>query len=94
MNKEQLYERAFIELLERVKRSESDVALVKAQAEFYLEEYNALNEEHQKVVEKHEKLKKDYNELLEKNYKLTEDLHKLESQPDISDVINKTEENK
>lgn len=36
-----------------------------------------------------------YNELLEENKQLKEDLRKLESQPDISDVINNTtEENK
>lgn len=36
-----------------------------------------------------------YNELLEENNQLKEDLRKLESQPDISDVINNTtEENK
>ena len=36
-----------------------------------------------------------YNELLQENNQLKEDLRKLESQPDISDVINNTtEENK
>jgi len=36
-----------------------------------------------------------YNELLEENNQLKEDLRKLESKPDISDVINNTtEENK
>lgn len=81
MNEEQLYKRAFGEMQTLLTRAETDVALVKAQAEFYLEAYNALNEEHKKVVEENEQLK--------------EALSKLESRPDISDVINNTtEENK
>lgn len=81
MNEEQLYKRAFGEMQTLLTRAETDVALVKAQAEFYLEEYNKLQEEHKKVVEENEQLK--------------EDLRKLESRPDISDVINNTtEENK
>lgn len=81
MNEEQLYKRAFGEMQTLLNRAETDVALVKAQAEFYLEAYNALNEEHKKVVEENEQLK--------------EALSKLESRPDISDVINNTtEENK
>lgn len=79
MNEEQLYKRAFVEMQTLLTRAESDVALVKAQAEFYLEEYNKLQEEYNKLIDENE---------------LTEDLRKLESRPDISDVINKTEENK
>lgn len=95
MNEEQLYKRAFVEMQTLLTRAETDVALVKAQAEFYLEEYNKLQEEHNKLIEEKEQLRKEYNELLDKNNELTEDLRKLESRPDISDVINNTtEENK
>lgn len=95
MNEEQLYKRAFGEMQTLLTRAETDVALIKAQAEFYLEEYNKLQEEHNKLIEKKEQLRKEYNTLLEKNNELTEDLRKLESRPDISDVINNTtEENK
>ena len=95
MNEEQLYKRAFGEMQTLLNRAETDVALVKAQAEFYLEEYNKLQEEHKKLIEEKEELRKEYNSLLDKNYELTEDLRKLESHPDISDVINNTtEENK
>ena len=85
MNEEQLYKRAFGEMQTLLNRAESDVALVKAQAEFYLEEYNKLQEEHNKLIEG-----KEYNSLLDKNYELTEDLRKLEGEPDP----HKTEENK
>ena len=94
MNEEQLYKRAFGEMQTLLIRAESDVALVKAQAEFYLEEYNKLQEEHNELIEKKEQLRKEYNSLLETNNQLKDDLRKLDSQPDISDVINKTEENK
>lgn len=90
MNEEQLYKRAFGEMQTLLTRAESDVALVKAQAEFYLEEYNKLQEEHNKLIEEKEQLRKDYNTLLEKNNELTEDLRKLEGEPDP----HKTEENK
>lgn len=90
MNEEQLYKRAFGEMQTLLSRSESDVALVKAQAEFYLEEYNKLQEEHKKLIEGEEKLRKEYNSLLEKNNQLTEDLRKLEGEPDP----HKTEETK
>ena len=89
MNEEQLYKRAFGEMQTLLNRAETDVALVKAQAEFYLEEYNKLQEEHQKLIEKKEELRKEYNALLEKNNELTEDLRKLEGEPDQ----HKTEEN-
>lgn len=94
MNEEQLYKRAFGEMQILLNRSESDVALVKAQAEFYLEEYNKLQEENNKLIEEKEQLRKEYNSLLETNNELKDDLRKLKSQPDISDVINKTEETK
>ena len=89
MNEEQLYKRAFGEMQTLLNRAETDVALVKAQAEFYLEEYNKLQEEHNKLIEEKEQLRKEYNELLGKNNKLTEDLRKLEGEPDP----HKTEEN-
>lgn len=90
MNEEQLYKRAFGEMQTLLTRAETDVALVKAQAEFYLEEYNKLNEEHQKLIEEKEELRKEYNTLLEENNQLKEDLRKLEGEPDP----HKTEENK
>lgn len=90
MNEEQLYKRAFGEMQTLLTRSESDVALVKAQAEFYLDEYTKLQEEHNKLIEEKEELRKEYNELLDKNNQLTEDLRKLEGEPDP----HKTEETK
>lgn len=90
MNEEQLYKRAFGEMQTLLNRAETDFALVKAQAEFYLEEYNKLQEEHNKLIEEKEELRKEYNALLEKNNELTEDLRKIEGEPDP----HKTEENK
>lgn len=90
MNEEQLYKRAFGEMQTLLNRAETDVALVKAQAEFYLEEYNKLQEEHKKLIEEKEELRKEYNSLLDENNQLKEDLHKLEGEPDP----HKTEENK
>lgn len=90
MNEEQLYKRAFGEMQTLLNRAETDVALVKAQAEFYLEEYNKLQEEHNKLIEEKEELRKEYNSLLEENNQLKEDLRKLEGEPDP----HKTEENK
>ena len=90
MNEEQLYKRAFGEMQTLLTRAETDVALVKAQAEFYLEEYNKLNEEHQKLIEEKEELRKEYNSLLDENNQLKEDLRKLEGEADP----HTTEENK
>lgn len=90
MNEEQLYKRAFGEMQTLLNRAESDVALVKAQAEFYLDAYTNLQEEHNKLIEEKEELRKEYNSLLDKNYELTEDLRKLEGEPDP----HTTEENK
>lgn len=90
MNEEQLYKRAFGEMQTLLNRAETDVALVKAQAEFYLEAYNNLQEEHNKLIEEKEQLRKEYNELLGKNNELKDDLRKLEGEPDP----HKTEENK
>lgn len=90
MNEEQLYKRAFGEMQILLNRSEADVALVKAQAEFYLEEYNKLQEERNKLIEEKEQLRKEYNSLLETNNQLTEDLRKLEGERDP----HKTEETK
>lgn len=78
MNEEQLYKRAFGEMQTLLTRAESDVALVKAQAEFYLDEYNKLQEEHKKLIEEKEELRKEYNALLEENNQLKEDPHKTE----------------
>lgn len=91
MNDEELYKQAFGEMQQLLTRAETDLALVKAQAEFYLDAYNKIQEERSKLKEEKEKLQKEYNSLLDENNKLKEDLHKLESKPDISDVINKTE---
>lgn len=90
MNEEQLYKRAFGEMQTLLTRAETDVALVKAQAEFYLEEYNKLQEEHNKLIEEKEELRKEYNSLLDENNQLKEDLRKLEGEPDP----HTTEENK
>lgn len=90
MNEEQLYKRAFGEMQTLLNRAETDVALVKAQAEFYLEEYNKLQEEHNKLIEEKEELRKEYNSLLDENNQLKEDLCKLEGEPDP----HKMEENK
>nr|DAI50100.1 MAG TPA: Polyubiquitin-C, TNFAIP3-interacting protein 1-binding domain, A20-binding protein, SIGNALING.01A [Caudoviricetes sp.] len=90
MNEEQLYKRAFGEMQTLLNRAESDVALVKAQAEFYLEEYNKLQEEYNKLIEEKEELRKEYNSLLDENNQLKDDLRKLEGKPDPY----KTEENK
>lgn len=90
MNEEQLYKRAFGEMQTLLTRAESDVALVKAQAEFYLEEYNKLQEENKKLIEEKEELGKEYNALLDEKNQLIEDLRKLEGEPDP----HTTEENK
>lgn len=90
MNEEQLYKRAFGEMQTLLTRAETDVALVKAQAEFYLEEYNKLQKEHNKLIEEKEQLRKEYNSLLDENNQLKEDLRKLEGEPDP----HTTEENK
>ena len=90
MNEEQLYKRAFGEMQTLLNRAETDVALVKAQAEFYLEAYKNLQEEHKKLIEEKEELRKEYNSLLDENNQLKEDLRKLEGEPDP----HTTEENK
>ena len=82
MNEEQLYKRAFGEMQTLLTRAETDVALVKAQAEFYLEAYNNLQEEHNKLIEEKEELRKEYNSLLDENNQLKDDLRKLEGEPD------------
>jgi predicted nucleic acid-binding Zn-ribbon protein len=90
MNEEQLYKLAFGEMQILLTRAETDVALVKAQAGFYLDAYNKLQEEHKKLIDEKEELRKEYNTLLDKNNELTEDLRKLEGEPDP----HTTEENK
>ena len=90
MNEEQLYKLAFDEMQILLNRAETDVALVKAQAGFYLDAYNKLQEDHKKLIEEKEELRKEYNSLLDENNKLKEDLRKLEGEPDP----HKTEENK
>lgn len=90
MNNEQLFEASFKVLSNTLTDALENNAMLKAQAEFYLEEYNKLQEEHNKLIEEKEELRKEYNSLLDKNYELTEDLRKLEGEPDP----HKTEENK
>ena len=81
MNEEQLYKNSFEELSIILLEASKNNAMLKAQAEFYLSKANELAEENKKLIEENEQLK--------------EDLRKLESKPDISDVINNTtEENK
>lgn len=95
INKEEMFNRALDHAAQRVGEMEQSRWLIEAQANYYLEKYNELVEEHNKLIEEKEELRKEYNSLLDKNNELTEDLRKLESQPDISDVINNTtEENK
>lgn len=90
MNDEQLFKASFDELsivmLDAVKNN----AMLKAQAEFYINKYNKLLEERNKLIEEKEELRKEYNSLLDENNKLKEDLRKLEGEPDP----HKTEENK
>ena len=68
MNDEQLFKASFDELsivmLDAVKNN----AMLKAQAEFYINKYNELVEENRKLVDENEALK--------------EDLRKLEGEPD------------
>lgn len=78
MNDEQLYKASFDELsivmLDAVKNN----AMLKAQAEFYINKYNELLEANTKLVAENEQLK--------------EDLRKLEGEPDPHP--NTTEETK
>lgn len=90
MNDEQLYKASFDELSNTLLSVSQNNALITAQAKFYLEEYNKLQEEHNKLIKEKEELRKEYNSLLEKNNELTEDPLKLEGEPDP----HKTEENK
>lgn len=78
MKDEQLYKQAFGEMQQLLTRSETDLALVKAQAEFYLDKYNELKKENQKLIDENNQLK--------------EDLRKLEGEPDPHP--NTTEETK
>ena len=95
INQEEMFNRALDHAAQRVGEMEQSRWLIEAQANYYLEKYNELLEEHKKLIEEKEELRKEYNSLLDKNYELTEDLRKLENKPDISDVINNTtEENK
>lgn len=90
MNDEQLYKASFDELSNTLLNVSKNNALLTAQAKFYLEEYNKLQEEHKKLIEEKEELRKEYNSLLDENYQLKENLRKLEGEPDP----HKTEENK
>lgn len=90
MNDEQLYKASFEELSNTLLNVSKNNAMLTAQAKFYLEEYNKLQEEHNKLIEKKEELRKAYNSLLDENNQLKEDLRKLEGEPDP----HKTEENK
>lgn len=90
IDKEELFNRALDHASQRVGEMEQSRWLIEAQANYYLEKYNELLEEHKQLFDKHEQLKKEYNALNDKNYELTEDLRKLESEPDP----HTTEENK
>lgn len=90
MNDEQLFKASFDELSNTLLNVSKNNALLTAQAKFYLEEYNKLQEEHKKLIEEKEELRKEYNSLLDENDQLKEDLHKLEGEPDP----HTTEENK
>ena len=90
MNDEQLFKASFDELSNTLLNVSKNNALLTAQAKFYLESYNKLQEEHKKLIDEKEELRKEYNALLDKNNQLTEDLRKLEGEPDP----HTTEENK
>ena len=90
MNDEKLYKASFDELSHTLLDALKNNALLKAQAEFYLEAYNNLQEEHNKLIEEKEELRKEYNSLLDENNQLKDDLRKLEGEPDP----HKTEETK
>lgn len=92
MNDEQLFKASFDELSNTLLNVSKNNALLTAQAKFYIEEYNNLQEEHNKLIEKKEELRKKYNSLLDENNQLKEDLRKLEGEPDPHP--NTTEENK
>lgn len=63
MNDEQLFKASFDELsivmLDAVKNN----AMLKAQAEFYINKYNELVEENRKLVDENEQLKEDLRKL-------------------------------
>lgn len=90
MNNEQLFEASFKVLSNTLTDALENNAMLKAQAEFYLDAYNNLQEEHKKLIEEKEELRKEYNSLLDENNQLKEDLRKLEGEPDP----HTTEENK
>lgn len=90
MNDEQLYKASFDELSNTLLNVSKNNALLTAQAKFYLDAYNNLQEEHKKLIEEKEELRKEYNSLLDENNQLKEDLRKLEGEPDP----HKTEETK
>lgn len=90
MNNEQLLQASFDILSNTLTDALQNNAMLKAQAEFYLNEFNALQEEHNKLIEEKEELRKEYNSLLDENNQLKEDLRKLEGEPDP----HKTEETK
>lgn len=92
INREELFNRALDHASQRVGEMEQSRWLIEAQANYYLEKYNELLEDHNKLIEEKEELRKEYNSLLDKNYELTEDLRKLEGEPDPHQHT--TEENK
>ena len=92
IDREELFNRALDHAAQRVGEMEQSRWLIEAQANYYLEKYNELLEEHNKLIEAKEQLRKEYNALLEKNNELTEDLRKLEGEPDPHPHT--TEENK
>ena len=83
MNDEQLYKESFEELSLVLSDAMKNNAMLKAQAEFYINKGKALFEEN-------EQLRKENQKLVDENNQLTEDLRKLEGEPDP----HTTEENK
>lgn len=92
MNDEQLYKASFDELSNTLLNVSQNNALLTAQAKFYINAYNKLQEEHNTLIEEKEELRKEYNSLLDENNQLKEDLRKLEGEPDPHP--NTTEETK
>lgn len=92
ITKEEMFDRALDHAAKRAGEMEQSRWLIEAQANYYLEKYNELFEEHNKLIEEKEELRKEYNSLLDENNQLKEDLRKLEGEPDPHP--NTTEENK
>ena len=92
ITKEEMFDRALDHAAKRAGEMEQSRWLIEAQANYYLEKYNELLEDHNKLIEEKEELRKEYNSLLDENNQLKEDLRKLEGEPDPHPHT--TEENK